>query len=73
MADDYTPIACGIHDVLEDRATRRVPVALRWRDEGGAERAATARIRDLFARGGAEYLVTDTGEEIRLDRLVSVG
>lgn len=72
MTDGYTPIDCGIHDALEDRATRRAPVRLRWRGEDGAERDGTVRIADIFARGGAEYLVTDTGEEIRLDRLISV-
>ena len=68
----YEPIACGFHDRLEHWAIRREPVEVVWRALE-TERSATSRIVDVWAQGGADYLKLETGERIRLDRLVSVG
>ena len=68
---DYAPIACGVHDRLEHWAVRGEPVAVVWR-EGDAERVVEARIVDVVARDGADWVVLGTGETVRADRLVSV-
>ena len=70
--NEYTPIACALHDRLESFATLRLVVRIEYVDDNGHARAADDRIDDVFARGGAEYLRTGNGLEIRLDRLETV-
>ena len=41
-------------------------------DDGGHRRVVDARVADLFARDGAEYMRLDDGSLIRLDRIVSI-
>ncbi len=72
MTDPYRPIDCGLHDRLLAAATLRRRVALRFRGPDGAPVDAHDRIVDVFTRGGAEYLRTEDGAEVRLDRLVEV-
>ena len=67
----YAPIDCSFYDRLEHWAIRRTSVEVVWTDEG-TERRTTARIADVFARAGADYLRLDDGTEVRLDRLVTV-
>lgn len=68
----YRPIACGFHDRLEDWAVRRTPVELAWHD-GDETRRTRAVIADVYARNGADWIRLDTGDVIRLDRLIEVG
>jgi len=70
--DDYRPISCEFHDVLESLATRRRRAVVVYRTDDGTTRQTEATLADLFGRGGIEYVTLDSGEEIRLDRLVSV-
>jgi Rho-binding antiterminator len=71
-ATGYSPVNCEFHDVLEHHATTRARVCVRFRDEAGALWQRDAVITDVFARGGADYLSLDTGETVRLDRIVEV-
>jgi Rho-binding antiterminator len=68
----YQPISCELHDVLEDVATRGVLVSVRYRDESGANQQRKAVIVNVFALRGSEFLVLDSGETVRLDRLDEV-
>jgi transcriptional antiterminator Rof (Rho-off) len=70
--DPYLPLDCHVHDVLEAAATRGVRVHLVIEDDAGRRREEQVRILDVFARAGAEFLQTDEGTEIRLDRLLEV-
>jgi len=70
--ESYRPINCEFHDVLEATATRRSVAAIRFVDEHGSEQERSARIANLYARDGAEYLELDSGERIRLDRLLTI-
>ena len=72
MSRTYTPIDCEFHDVLEAAATLRRNVAIDHLDDEGNRRVVDARIADLFARDGAEYMRLDDGSLIRLDRIVSI-
>lgn len=72
MSRIYIPIDCEFHDVLEAAATLRRNVAIDYRDDEGNRRVVDARIADLFARDGAEYMRLDDGSLIRLDKLVSI-
>lgn len=69
----YRPIACSLHDRLEDLAVRRVRERFLIREADGSVREATERVVDLFAREGAEFVRFSGGEVVRLDRLVAVG
>lgn len=71
-AKDYSPVNCEFHDVLEHHATKRATVRVRFRDEAGAQQERDAVITDVFARDGADFLSLDTGETVRLDRVVDV-
>lgn len=68
----YTPVNCEFHDVLESVATLRKQVVMEVRQRDGAIAILRAGITDIFTRDGAEYVTLDTGENIRLDALVSV-
>lgn len=70
--EGYVPIACSVHDKLEDSAVRRTVAHFVVRDEDGGSREVQDRIDDVFARDGVEYMRTQGGEEIRLDRIDSV-
>ena len=71
-ASDYRSISCELHDRLEDIATLRKRVRVRYREESGALQQRQAVIVDVFARHGAEYLSLDSGETVRLDLLEEV-
>ncbi len=68
----YHPISCDFHSELELRALRRQPVEIRYRNEDGTQTTATAPIAGLYTRKGEEFLLLPNGQEIRLDRLISV-
>jgi len=68
----YAPISCEFHDVLEATATRRRTASIRFIDVDGVLQQRNARIVALYVSGGSEYAELDSGERIRLDRLVAV-
>jgi transcriptional antiterminator Rof (Rho-off) len=71
----YRPIACDFHDRLEAFATlrRRVRLTLKDEDAVGEEASAEGLIADIYTREDKkEFLRLDTGEEIRLDRILDV-
>ncbi|APW43195.1 hypothetical protein [Rhodoferax saidenbachensis] len=69
----YTPINCEFHDVIESTITRRQPVTLVVMDAVGDVQTLHDKVTDVFAKEGAEYLVTESGQTIRLDQLQSIG
>jgi Rho-binding antiterminator len=68
----YTPISCSFYDELEALATLRQPAVIRYAGEQGKTVEAQGRIKDFFIRDRAEYLLLDSGLEIRLDDITSV-
>lgn len=69
----YTPIDCNFYDRLEAHATLRKRVRIDYRTEQGeAALLASALIVDLQTRNGAEFMILQDGQEIRLDRLIAV-
>jgi len=69
---DYRPISCDFHDELQLIALRKMTVPIRFRKDNGEELTIETSIADLYTREKEEFLLLPTGEEIRLDRLVSV-
>jgi len=76
MTNDYVPIDCDQHSVLELLAMRRSPVVAQIREDDGALCSIGGAAIDMRTRDGAEYLVLldPEGSErpIRLDRLLSL-
>ncbi len=68
----YVPISCEFHDRLEDIATTRTLARISFLDATGVVSQCTTTIADVYARDGAEYLATDSGETFRLDRILEV-
>lgn len=68
----YIPISCSFYDELEALATLRQLARVKYRGDDEVTRSAEGRIKDFFIREGAEYLILDTGLEIRLDDITSV-
>ncbi|MBU8976031.1 hypothetical protein JI752_007720 [Lysobacter sp. MMG2] len=68
----YRPINCEFHDLLEDLATARRLTRVAYLDDAGTMRRGDGVITDVYARQGEEFLSMDSGETIRLDRLVEV-
>jgi len=61
----YTPIDCSLYDTYEAAATRKVEIELHLLD-GTVQKG---KIKDLFVRDKVEWLLLDTGGEVRLDRI----
>lgn len=69
----YRPISCDFHDILEATATatRRAVARIEFMDEAGLQVRST-RIVDLATRVDGEYMLLESGESVRIDRIVSV-
>ena len=68
----YSPISCEFHDLLETRATTHAVTSVVFRNEAGDIERRSAVLNDVFARNGEEFLVLDSGDTVRLDRLLEV-
>lgn len=68
----YAPVSCEFHDLLESLAISGSIARIVFADAEGDVQVRSASIADLYAREGIEYLVTSTGETVRLDWLVEV-
>ena len=68
----YSPISCEFHDLLETRATTHAVTSVVFRNEAGDVERRSAVVNDVFARNGEEFLVLDSGDTVRLDRLLEV-
>lgn len=72
MADTYQPVDCSFHDELEVRVLRGSRCHIVYRDENGREQSVTARLMDIGAHRGEEFLRLEGGAEIRLDRILCI-
>lgn len=69
---NYQPISCNFYDELEALATLRSLCIIEYHDKNANKHKAEGVIKDLYIRDKAEYLLLNTGFEIRLDQLISV-
>lgn len=72
MSTAYVPINCEFHDVLESTAVMRRAAIFVLHAPDEPTTTARARIVDLYARDGMEYMRLDDGTIARLDHIVSV-
>lgn len=61
----YTSIDCSLYDTYEAAATRKAVVQLHLVDDTVLQ----GMIKDLYVRDKIEWMLLDTGAEIRLDRI----
>jgi Rho-binding antiterminator len=73
MTSDYRPISCDLHSEYELLAMQRARVEVQLEGESQPLRV---RVHDVVARAGAEYLIVETADGVRLqwrlDRLRGV-
>ena len=69
---DYKPISCEFHEVLESLAMTHKNADVEYLNTDGELRMINGVIRDVYARGGVEFLALSSGDTLRLDQLVSV-
>ena len=69
----YQPINCEFHDAIESYATRRESVDIVVEDPAENRRSIRTVVCDVYSRNGEEFLLTDAGERIRLDKVKSIG
>lgn len=76
MTNDYRPIGCDQHSVLELLAMRQARVVAHVMPSAGNATTLSGQVIDVVTRDGAEFLVlrVPVGEEhaIRLDRLLAL-
>jgi Rho-binding antiterminator len=65
----YRPISCSLHDRLEAAAVMRARCALHYETDAGECRTVEVRITDVVTREGAEFVVLDSGDSVRADRI----
>jgi transcriptional antiterminator Rof (Rho-off) len=63
----YEPIDCNLYDHFEIHAMRRDLVVIEL-----AEKTIELVIKTLEVKEGAEYLIPESGEPIRLDQIKSI-
>lgn len=69
----YIPIDCSYYDRLEANAVKKVICEIVYRSTNDApDIQQQAVITNVFSRNKEEFISLSTGEEIRLDRLMSV-
>ncbi len=68
---EYKCVSCDFYDQLEIHATFRHQLSAVIKEGEGTVETEFV-IKTLITRNKEEFLVTDNGEEIRLDRIVSL-
>ncbi len=70
--ENYKPVNCDFYDELEALATQKKNCAIRFKGDNEGISSIQAKIADLYTHEHIEYMKTDSGLEIRLDKLVEV-
>ena len=68
----YQPVACSFYDVLQEAVTRRLYSKIQYYTEIHEFITVSAVIKDLYTKNGEEFIALNTGEVIRLDRIVRI-
>ena len=72
MDNQYVPINCSYYDELEILAMHKQACTIEYFDDEQTTKSADGVIADVFSKEKQEFLKLDSGEVIRLDRLISV-
>jgi len=69
----YKPIDCNLYDVLLEKATIKESVKIIYLNSDNIRSEVYDLIIDVYTEKGFEFLKTQGGSIIQLDRLISVG
>lgn len=69
---DYQPIDCNYYDELVLIAMRKREVTIVYRISEQKITTIQSVIRDIYTKNKEEFILLETGEPVRLDKLVSV-
>ena len=72
MPITYNPIDCNMYDFFEEAATVKKLSHFLISEEGMIDISVTARIVNLFAKDGEEFMALDNGLIVRLDHVKSI-
>ncbi|MCB9082452.1 MAG: hypothetical protein H6555_12155 [Lewinellaceae bacterium] len=72
MDRPYQPISCDYYDFLEAWALKRKQIQIHYLDEQGGTHMLEGVIRTLETRNKEEFMILDSGVEIRLDRIQAI-
>ncbi len=68
----YVPISCAYYDELTLLVMRQTNCTVEYFDTAETPMTVVGKIKDVFSRTGEEFLLLSTGQQIRLDKLISV-
>jgi len=63
----YKCVSCDFYDQLESWATFSKKLSINYLTKEGIDKSSLIVIKDLVTINKEEFLITDTGEKIRLD------
>lgn len=70
-SEKYMPIDCNFYDRIEEAIVLRKVVRLEY-SINGETISVPAMLADTLTRSGEEFLILPSGEQIRMDRIVSL-
>ena len=70
--EKYIPIDCNFYDRIEAAIVQRRIVRLEYRDAEGQATSAETKLQDTQTKAGEEFLLLPSGEQIRMDRILSL-
>ncbi len=72
MKKEYKRVACSFYDELEILAMRRENVEIFFTQENGEDHLIHTKISNLNTKNKEEFLLTDSGHIIRLDKIKTI-
>ncbi|QNF33481.1 hypothetical protein HUW51_12395 [Adhaeribacter swui] len=72
LKDTYNPIAEAFREELRHYITQKKYVSIQYFSDIREYLSVKAVVKDLFTQASAEYILLNTGEGIRLDRIIRV-
>ena len=72
IPEKYIPIDCNFYDRIEAAIVLGKTVRLEYRDDSGEAVVAETRLQDTLAKDGEEFLILPSGEQVRMDRILSL-
>ncbi len=73
MAEEiYTPISCGLYDLLEAAAVKGIICDIKYLGENGEDCEVRQKITQLQSENKVEYMILEDSNKIRLDKIIAL-
>lgn len=73
METEYQPINCNYYDVILAYATKRTAVEIKFENLDEEPVSFMAIVKDVYTKNKEEFILLESRESIRLDKIVSIG